>query len=176
MHIVKNIFFWVGIVLTVALLFVAAFEYTSQSGFCVSCHNMDKPYDAWRQASHWSVACVDCHLPKSITARIKAKVSNGGRELYNNIFKSPKLDPGQGRPGDSTCLECHSRGKYTLTRNGIRITHREHTRMKTMTCSLCHWESAHKRSTFVGRKKMARCMDCHKKEKLKLACNGCHKR
>lgn len=51
-------------------------HYTSQPGFCASCHIMEPYYESWqkdRHGEHLEVACVECHYAPGEATTFKAK-------------------------------------------------------------------------------------------------------
>lgn len=173
MRVYQRIFFILGIVLTILLFVVLVFEGSSQSVFCGSCHIMREPSSTWVNAPHSKVACVDCHLPKSIPDKMLAKVAKGIPQLFNNIFEDPELKSGSGRPANEVCLRCHDNTRYTVSRNGIRISHKNHSKEKG-SCSQCHWETTHADDDLSAKAKMELCIKCHKEKEATEECDSCH--
>jgi cytochrome c-type protein NapC len=69
---VGGILFWGG--------FHWALELTNTEEFCVSCHEMDKPFEELKQTIHFvnrtgiRAICSDCHVPKEWVYKIRRKI------------------------------------------------------------------------------------------------------
>ena len=71
-------------------LFSRTLEATNQTEFCVSCHSMRTNYDQFQDTIHFknihgvSIGCPDCHVPKKLLPKLKAKVL-AVRDVYHEI-------------------------------------------------------------------------------------------
>jgi cytochrome c-type protein NapC len=72
------------------LAFDATLHATSTEEFCVSCHEMEIPYEQLQATAHYNNAsgvqatCSDCHLPKEFVPKMIRKVE-AAREVWGTI-------------------------------------------------------------------------------------------
>lgn len=173
-------------------------EFTSSSGFCGSCHEMNPEYNTWKASSHSNVACKECHIKPDVVSYAKAK-ANGLVELYSKATDSytapiemPKDIP------NSQCELCHDmKNRKTTAESDIIIPHDKHL-AKDIDCVTCHYGVAHgdvkdrsvtfksdydKWSSDLGKQmmsvkftqpKMEDCIKCHEARDVSTACKTCH--
>ncbi|MDQ7841513.1 MAG: cytochrome c nitrite reductase small subunit [bacterium] len=79
---------------------------------CVNCHIMRDNYDAWAVATHRTVTCNQCHVPKGLAAKYLAKARNGFLHSYAFTFKDVqviRIRPLNQRVLEANCQACHAR-------------------------------------------------------------------
>lgn len=82
----------IGLVLGVVsvIAFDASLHATSTEEFCISCHDMKRPYTELQQTAHFNNAsgvrptCSDCHLPKEFVPKMIRKVE-AAREVWGTM-------------------------------------------------------------------------------------------
>ena len=178
--------------LVLVLSSFAGISYTSQSGFCSSCHIMNSNYVSWEQSSHNKVDCLKCHAEPGIIGTLEVKVK-GVKQVASTVFNLVDK-PGKASVPNSICTSCHNQGNKELAaklektkeeryKNRIHIgfDHVKHDKIETK-CTLCHVGVGH--SDKVDPKQvMAACQSCHTKSLLENKqakvpksneCNSCH--
>lgn len=173
-------------------------EFTSSSGFCGSCHEMNPEYNTWKASSHSNVACKECHIKPDVVSYAKAK-ANGLVELYSKATDSytAPLSMPEDIP-NSQCELCHNmKNRQTSADSDIIIPHDKHL-AKDINCVTCHYGVAHgdvkdrnvtfktdydKWSSELGKQmmsvkytqpKMEDCINCHERRDVSTACKTCH--
>lgn len=92
---------------------------------CVNCHVMRDNYDAWTVATHRTVTCNQCHVPKSLAAKYLAKAGNGWRHGYAFTFKDVqtiRIRPWNQRILEANCESCHARMVAIVQPHGAQPT------------------------------------------------------
>ncbi len=112
-------------VLIVLLAGYGSLHWMESPGFCgQACHTpMHPQFTALQNASHSSVACVDCHIGEGARGFLRAKLS-GVRQLVHvatNSFPRPIPAGAEMPPGAQaqTCAKCHQPGRVVGDR--IRV-------------------------------------------------------
>ena len=149
-------------ILAIVLLAFGTVEYTSQTGFCNTCHEMKKSYTGWQNSSHQDLHCYKCHTDEGLAAKVKVKV-NGLKEVYIHLTEEVNMDQVNSIIPEQRCLKCHDfgpKGKY-----GERIIafHEQHQDLK-FNCLTCHSTTGHSADNFTGFKNEA-CKQCHQPKK-----------
>ncbi len=149
------------IVLAVALIAVLSFgavEYTSQTGFCSSCHEMNTAYAGWQKGVHQTQHCYGCHTDEGFIAKTKVKL-NGLREVYIHLTGDVNMDKVKADVPENRCLKCHDFSK--TDKHGERIVsfHKQHQALQ-FGCFTCHGDVGHTGEKFTGFKNSA-CQQCH---------------
>lgn len=114
---------------------------TNQPIFCSSCHEMGLHYATWRQSSHRSVACEECHLVPGVVNMVKMKL-NALRQVREHATGEVQASAIQGHVSDENCKRCHSQTPALVTYHGLKITHRAHWNMG-VGCTYCHARVVH---------------------------------
>lgn len=155
------------------IIFMAAgVYYTSQPGFCSSCHIMEPIYQSWTNSVHKEVECYACHAGPGVSGIARAKIS-GIRELAITVLNL-EANP-QAQVNNERCQKCHqSWGAELKTMPGIVFNHQRH--MEGKNCTLCHSGVGHGQQ---ARLFMKDCLACHKNKGQGKApvdeCLQCHK-
>ncbi|GAB4261307.1 NapC/NirT family cytochrome c [Thermincola ferriacetica] len=149
----------------IAAVSIGAVEYTSQTGFCNSCHEMNETYAGWQTGIHSGEHCYGCHTDEGIIAKAKVKV-NGLREVYIHLTEEVNMDKVVADVPDRRCAKCHdfTGDKYKNTVPGQRIAafHAQHKEYK-FDCLTCHRTVGHTKESFVGFTDS--CKACHLAQK-----------
>jgi nitrate/TMAO reductase-like tetraheme cytochrome c subunit len=88
--------------------------YMDTPNFCGrGCHVMAPEWNAYRVASHSSVACTECHVAPGVPGYLHAKM-NGTRQLLMVIlhrYPQPITAGDKLPPASVTCLKCHEQDR-----------------------------------------------------------------
>ncbi|MCJ7580124.1 MAG: cytochrome c3 family protein [Candidatus Aminicenantes bacterium] len=129
------------------ILMVIAVEFTSQSGFCASCHYMGPYFESWEESSHGQFECSKCHYPPKggIISKLGKKIEGLvmlGRYWTKLYVKSKPW----AEISDDSCLQsgCHEKrlleGKVMF--KTVAFDHTVHfedlKRGKKLQCTSCH--------------------------------------
>lgn len=172
--------------IVLALSLPLGFEYySSQPGFCGSCHIMKKYYQTWDNSKHRNIACVDCHYAPGEQHTITAKFK-GMSQLFSYLASPGSAVRKRAFIDDQSCVtaKCHPMDEklatkkitYTEDVSYVHKTHfdktiegqklhcatchthvssKEHFKVSKETCFLCHFKNT---AFNEGR---ARCYLCH---------------
>lgn len=150
----------VGIFLVLGLVLAGAIKFTSYSGFCKTCHEMEPSYNAWRTSNHKSVECVNCHADPGIIGLIKTK-AQGLSEVYRHItgnYKTPITITSDTNAFSSRCLICHKNIK------GKGKPHNKTHFEVGANCTGCHHGLVHDPDTNRRLPNRSVCVPCHGEE------------
>ena len=158
-----------GVGLVFGILFWGALntvlEYTNRMEFCLSCHEMQIPYEEYKKTVHYAnrtgttVTCADCHVPSSKTPgdygrKIWRKIE-AARDVYGHMF---------GTIDTKEKFEAHR----------LTMAEREWARMKKADSQECR--NCHKFETMVKDKQKKRSVAKHEEAiEEKMTCIDCHK-
>jgi nitrate/TMAO reductase-like tetraheme cytochrome c subunit len=85
--------------------------YMDTVSFCgQACHVMAPEWNAYHVASHYGVACTECHIARGVPGYINAKV-NGSKQLMMVVFHRyprPIMAGDKVPPASATCINCHN--------------------------------------------------------------------
>lgn len=140
----------------------AGVRYTSQPGFCASCHEMQSLHRGWSKGSHAKTDCYDCHVDNTLAGHVKAKV-NGLRQVYTHFMGTVDLEKVTAEVPNHRCARCHDMGSEEKLGERIVLAHRKHDEAK-LACTVCHLTSGHSREMFAGFGH-ASCKECHSAER-----------
>ena len=156
----------VGIVLLIGGYSLGGFlSYTSNTEYCISCHEMKIVFEEYKQTSHFQnrdgvrAECPDCHIPKGWNAMLARKVV-ALKDLYHHLlgtidtpekFEQYRLAMAETvwermKADDSeACRNCHlySAMNFKKQSSSARKKH-ELAVMEGDTCIDCHKGIAHK--------------------------------
>lgn len=151
--------------LAVAVVGVMAFERTSTTGFCLSCHEMERHEAELKMSPHavdkdkHPIECRQCHLPATFGPRYVAlKAYLGVKDVVVHTFGDPVNDfyrrelqiSARRFVPDDSCRACHQdlgkdvKGK-PLPREG-KLAHEAYLATNGRTdkgCANCHQNMAH---------------------------------
>ncbi len=137
-----------------------ALSITSQTGFCISCHEMRFVAEqGWKKSPHFDnehgvvAQCADCHVPPGILSKVWTKTRDGTKDILVHLFGNTDIHKmdwkelgklARSKIHDSACRKCHD----SLTRKGplkAIIAHRENQRLsrRRKKCLECHNQSFH---------------------------------
>jgi len=85
--------------------------YMDTVSFCgQACHVMAPEWNAYHVASHYGVACTECHIARGVPGYVNAKI-NGSKQLMMVIFHrypTPIMAGNKVPPASTTCVNCHN--------------------------------------------------------------------
>ena len=134
-----------------------SFHYSSSTEFCISCHEMEKPYQQYKNSKHYSngfgivAECADCHLPPGSFSKWSAKVQQGVKDAIFHVLLEPdEIDHEQWRhravkniPSEA-CRTCHKNLLPPGLPRGGFLAHRAFLRGDVKgTCLKCHNNLVH---------------------------------
>lgn len=114
-----------------ALLGLAAFTFVYGKGYsylsddpraCVNCHVMRDNFDTWAVATHRTVTCNECHVPRGFPAKYWSKARNGWFHSYAFTFQDVqtiRIKPYNQRLLQRNCEHCHERLTINLRIHGM---------------------------------------------------------
>jgi nitrate/TMAO reductase-like tetraheme cytochrome c subunit len=117
-------------------------SYTSQSGFCMTCHEMTPMHKTWQMSAHKNIACIQCHTEPGAMGVVKEK-AKGLREVYVHLTGTPATIKADER--DISCFSCHqdkvkqNAEKALVMKDPHTVRHFEN----GMTCVSCHGGLVH---------------------------------
>lgn len=152
----------IAAVIVVAVFSIGAIKYTSQVGFCNSCHEMNVAFAGWEEGVHSDMHCYECHTDEGLISTVKVK-ANGLKEVYIHFTQEVDMDKVQSEVPSSRCVKCHDFSKEenfkTVPQKRIAAFHTEHAEYK-LDCITCHISVGHTGKAFVGFGNEA-CQKCH---------------
>jgi nitrate/TMAO reductase-like tetraheme cytochrome c subunit len=90
--------------------------YMDTVSFCgQACHVMAPEWNAYHVASHYGVACTECHIARGVPGYVNAKV-NGSKQLMMVLlhrYPTPILAGNKVPPASTTCVNCHNSDRLT---------------------------------------------------------------
>ncbi|MGD8378048.1 MAG: NapC/NirT family cytochrome c [Gammaproteobacteria bacterium] len=153
-----GIMFWGG--------FNTALEHTESLAFCTSCHDMQVPFEEYKQSIHYTneagvrAVCSDCHVPEGTFARIWRHVK-ASKEVWSHFTgkigtpekyekhraeMAAKVEAEMRADNSAGCRKCHSWDAMKLSEQGHQAAkkHSPAWRERTGdTCIDCHKDVAH---------------------------------
>ena len=145
-------------------VFSRALEATNRTEFCVSCHSMRQNYEQYKETAHYrnrhgvAAGCPDCHVPKKLIPKLKAKVL-ALKDVYHEFagtvdtpekFEARKWEMANRvwrrmKANDSrACRNCHAFDRMALDEQDPSARRRHLRAMQTgKTCIDCHTGIAH---------------------------------
>lgn len=156
----RTIFLVVGGVLLITLVLVGAVEYTSRSGFCRTCHEMEPIYASWQSSAHKNVECIKCHSDPGVVGLIKTK-TKALKEVYSHItgnYKTPITITSDTGAFTARCLRCHQ---------NIKAKGKPHNKLhfaSNINCMECHRGLVHNPNTNKTPPGRGVCVKCHGQE------------
>ncbi|MDA8441436.1 MAG: NapC/NirT family cytochrome c [Peptococcaceae bacterium] len=168
------------------ILLTGIYKYNAASHnpeFCVSCHEMQASYDAWKTTSHSRANCVDCHTNISLA-----------NFAYKHFMGVNRVNTLQVSVADTSCLKCHSDARVITPPQDLLVPHNLHVQMG-LSCTQCHRTVAHGQVVKAvtvnlpgqsgpllqgenlfdpNRIPMDGCMKCHNGSMATSNCNACH--
>ena len=145
-------------------------EYTNRMDFCLSCHEMNIPYEEYKKTIHYSnrtgttVTCSDCHVPSSktpgdYTRKVVRKIE-AVRDIWGHLvgtidtpekYEAHRLTMAERewarmKKADSQeCRNCHTFDTMRKDKQKKRAVRKhEEAIEEKMTCIDCHKGIAHK--------------------------------
>jgi len=152
-----GIIFWGG--------FNTFMDYTNTTAFCISCHEMRKPYEEYEKTPHATnnsgvkAICSDCHVPKNWTDKLIRKIY-ATNELFHwamgtidtpEQFEAKRLEMAERvwasmiESDSRECRNCHTFKSMTIEKQKEEAR-KQHAKAlkKRETCIECHKGIAHK--------------------------------
>ena len=134
----KRLYVWLGVILAIGLISVAALEYTSSPGFCASCHEIEPSVEGWRGSVHAqedAATCLDCHADAGFVGEMVAHIG-GIQEAYVHITQKPEAEHISGLVPAERCVACH---EDAWADEAFAAEHPT----QDAPCAVCHRESSH---------------------------------
>ena len=111
-----------GIAVVLLVITGMAYSYSEQPTFCGNCHSMGDHYTSWRESTHSSFQCSECHLPNDgLVKKLVAKTQTGLVDVYTQTTGNAPLPihlnstaKGQEYLRDN-CVRCHGATIYQLS-------------------------------------------------------------
>lgn len=145
--------------------FITGTKYAETNEFCVSCHEMNTPFQEYTQSIHYSnphgirATCGDCHVPPTFLPGLMRHLA-ATKELWGHLtgeldtparYESQRAAMAQKiwlefKANDSAeCRSCHTPAAMALDKQP-RMAARSHSSMEKsgQTCIDCHKGVAHK--------------------------------
>lgn len=164
----RSILALVGIGAILGVVGVIAFDTTlhatSTEEFCISCHDMEIPFEQVKKTLHYDNAtgvrpsCSDCHLPKEFVPKMIRKVE-AAREVWGTltgVIDTPEKyaahapamkerEIARMQANDSQeCRNCHDTERMMPALQSAKAQrYHKATRVKDKTCIDCHAGIAH---------------------------------
>jgi nitrate/TMAO reductase-like tetraheme cytochrome c subunit len=182
------------VIVVVAVLGGVGLELTNRPIFCISCHEMSVHYATWRESTHKSVTCEECHVMPGMMNMFKSKVK-AVYFVYQHQKGGVKPSVIRGHVPDITCKQCHPETRDLLVYHSLQITHKKHWD-RGISCTTCHdrvvhgprpesvekaEEISYGRPLFAGKPisfkytpQMSTCYKCHDGKKAPNTCSTCH--
>ncbi len=145
-------------------IFVAGLKYTETTAFCVSCHEMDTPFQEYTHSIHYSNAigirasCGDCHVPPTFMAGLWRHVK-ASQEVWGHLmgelntpakYEAHRAELAQKiwnefKANDSAeCRSCHTAAAMAFAKQPPEAASAHQSLAKDgMTCIDCHQGVAH---------------------------------
>lgn len=180
-----------GLLISLAIVFVViaglltvVLEVTASADFCGSCHNMKTYIDSWRESTHKSVPCTDCHFEPGLYGMLEGKWKAQAHIVMKITGTAPSRPHTQ--ISDASCLRtgCHKTDELAQKKTifkGVEFSHGTHLtdlrRGKKLRCVSCHSQIVQGQHLTITE---STCFTCHfygGDRTTKLAdCNTCHKK
>jgi len=135
---------WLGVIVVVAGLLLAAVVYTEQPSFCRVCHEMTPYYEAWTAGPHNEVSCIQCHVAPGLMNRAAHKFV-ALKEVWDHFTGNPHFPMMSAVVPNDRCLGCHAE---IPTEDSEPFSHKLHVEQPTA-CMHCHADTGH-RITFAA--------------------------
>lgn len=157
----------IAVPIIIGALIVGGVEITSQTSFCLSCHNMKVYYETLKTSSHKQVDCVKCHIAPGFNNFIRTKLKGLSEVVVYTIGEEPLVY--HAKVEDKTCLRegCHLKDKLLKEpvnfKKGVVFQHSTHLKpLKDiqLNCVSCHSEIVHGRQINAT---SSTCFTCHLK-------------
>ncbi len=133
-----------------------SYHYSSTTQFCISCHEMVKPYEQYKKSTHYEnnsgvvAECADCHLPPGTFNKWFAKINQGANDSFNHFFLKPEdIDHEKWKYqavkkiNSKACLQCHKNLVFPELSKGGFIAHRAFLNGEAESCLKCHVNLVH---------------------------------
>lgn len=176
---------WLGVLGLVAVsLFVGGslfayrtYEYVEHDNdFCISCHLMAEPYEAFARSDHRELGCKACHKP-SFAGRTQMALTQ--------VLENPEEMSEHAHVPNEKCASCHIEGdpeKWQLIANsaGHKVhLESEEPELDGLQCVECHSTGVHE---FAATDQTCAQAGCHEEIEVKLGrmgdltihCAACH--
>jgi Zn finger protein HypA/HybF involved in hydrogenase expression len=174
----------ISFILSFLVLFVISFlSLTSSPLFCTKiCHSMEPVTKGWKESSHSSIACVNCHIESNgVIAFVLHKMA-AYKEPYFELTGKYKEGINHGshiaeEMPDEHCTVCHSKERKVTSSKELKVsnsTHEAHEKTDTK-CAFCHNRVGHETEDHESHMSMDWCLEeCHSGEAFIIECNVCH--
>lgn len=160
---VKKLLLVNGILLVlVGVAFGYFLDYTSEPGFCASCHTIE-PYEvSWQGSTHEEadVTCIDCHFETGALGYIEGKVYSFIKLTQWVVGEEEKEPEAHKTVVAGSCRQCHEDPGASYMPHGY------HTEVANLQCTECHSGLVHG-AELVGEEKPQAAAD-------PAFCNKCH--
>jgi nitrate/TMAO reductase-like tetraheme cytochrome c subunit len=164
----------VAFVAVVAVIAVIPVWATSTPTYCSSCKATRAAGASWKQSTHASVSCTECHVPPGVAPAVKWRA----REWLNvwaDYLNVPHVSNKGQAPTNANCLQCHTLDNIPSDNGAVRMPHAMHINQRNLRCFDCHDEVAHPKPGQKGTGvSMATCSMCHEQTTQPSQCGFCH--
>src|SRR5680860_495031 len=171
-----------GILLViVGVAFGYFLNYTSEPGFCASCHSIE-PYEAsWEGSTHEAVGvtCIDCHFDTGALGYIEGKVYSF-MKLTQWVVGEEEEKP-EAAADPSFCNNCHTGDFAPILFAEVEPAGREHPGAPKIDVNVwrnIHWRMADGPAVIDGQPydeiEKDTCLACHDEPTRAKACKVCH--
>ncbi|MGS0745773.1 cytochrome c3 family protein [Syntrophomonas erecta subsp. sporosyntropha] len=136
-------------------------HFTSQTKFCMSCHEMNDAVATWEESPHGSNSlgiiadCEDCHIPRGTASMLVTKVQKLSEPYVHFIvrpnefeFKSMQADrafKARSQISDDNCRACHDPDREQTDNEAQMIAHA--TSVNQVQCVSCHRYIGHQQKS-----------------------------
>ncbi len=154
-----------------AIVVFGVWALTPSPTFCGTCHSRE--IKAWKASNHKSVPCNLCHTNAGALGSFAQRVKV--LQMTNAYLTGLYDRPISAQVSNKSCDLCHSElERKTVTRNGIRVSHKEIVEAG-YDCTECHNQVSHGKSVPTRKTtNMDKCALCHNYTKASAECEICH--
>ncbi len=134
--------------------------------FCISCHLMEEPYEAFARSEHRGLGCKACHRPTLV---------GRSQMALTQVVEQPEALTTHAEVPDAVCTECHVEGDPDKWRSiAASAGHRVHAEssdpaLAEARCVTCHATSIHE---FSSADDTCGQSECHANTDIQLGAMG----
>jgi len=163
----------IAFVVVVGALLIIPVSATGTLSYCSSCKAMRPAETTWAVSSHKDVQCTSCHIPPGFVAQANWRMNEAKNIWASYLGVERAADKGH-LPGNSNCLKCHPLQKIPNEKDGVRMSHEVHIKLRNLVCADCHDYVSHKKSGQLAGVTMQLCPMCHNEQGAPDRCDFCH--
>jgi nitrate/TMAO reductase-like tetraheme cytochrome c subunit len=164
-----------GLLFLAVLVVGVPFYWTSQPGFCGSCHIMKPYYSTWHTSTHAKLGCLNCHEESGTMGLVKSRI-NITKNILVNFTKRPDKVTVSTKIDNTKCYECHNSKRKVTPAGDLKLPPRHHlVKDNKLQCVQCHRKLVHnEKPTGKNKPREAVCVKCHQEQKISTECRTCH--